>query len=65
MVNRTSKRKSPRSPARADWKPVGAEVPPELYDALVAEAKENGVGQATIQRWALETYLSHRLEADK
>lgn len=62
-MTKQTKRRSPRSEARADWHPIGCEVPPPLFEALLAEAKENGVPQAVVQRWALETYLHDRLEA--
>lgn len=57
----TKKKRPGRSPARADWKFVGAEVTPQVFDAVVAEAKEVGVGQAVVIRWALESYLTERL----
>ena len=58
-------KKPGRSAARADWKFMGAEVPPNVFEAAVAEARENGVPQAVVIRWALESYLSDRLEAAK
>lgn len=65
MVKQTAKKRPGRSAARADWKFMGAEVPPKVFDAAVAEAAEVGVPQAAVIRWALETYLSDRLEAAK
>lgn len=64
MKQQAAKRTT-RSKARSDWKFAGAEVPPATYDAMVAEAADTGVAQAVIIRWALETYLSERLEAAK
>lgn len=62
MVKQNAAKKRPgRSAARADWKFMGAEVPPELFEAAVAEAQENGVPQAVILRWAMESYLHERL----
>lgn len=59
------KKRPGRSAARADWKFVGAEVPQDVFEAVVAEAQENGVPQAVVIRWSLESYLHDRLKAAK
>lgn len=58
----TAKKRPGRSAARADWKFMGAEVPPDVYKAAVDESRENGVPQAVVIRWALESYLHERLD---
>lgn len=45
-----------RSGPKADWKHVGADVPPETYEWFVAEAGRQGVPQSVVLRWALEDY---------
>lgn len=65
MTKQKTKARPNRSAARADWKFMGAEVPPNVFEAAVAEARENGVPQAVVIRWALESYLSDRLGVAK
>jgi hypothetical protein len=62
MTKQITKKKPGRSPARADWKFAGAEIPPELDGAINAEVSEVGVPRAVVIRWALESYLSDRLK---
>lgn len=52
-----------KSGTRPGWHHIGADVRTPLYAALQAEADENGVPYAVVQRWALEAYLHDRLAA--
>jgi hypothetical protein len=54
-----------KSGTRPGWHHIGADIRTTLYSALQAEAEENGVPYAVVQRWALEAYLHDRLVAEK
>jgi hypothetical protein len=43
---------------QADWKHVGAQVPPELFGKLVAAARKDSVPQSAVIRWALADYFA-------
>ncbi len=54
-----------KSGTRPGWHHIGADVRTPLFEAIKAEAEENGVPYATVQRWALESYLNDRLKAQQ
>lgn len=56
MVRKAAGKPRTRSGPKADWKHLGADVPPDLYDWAVGEARRQGVPQTVVIRWALEDY---------
>lgn len=55
-----AKRKGPRERTgpKADWRHIGADVPPSMYDKLIAEATKQAVPYASVLRWALADYFA-------
>lgn len=57
MAAKTKTQRPGRSGPKAEWKHIGADIPPTLYERFTAEAKRQGVPQAVILRWAVADYL--------
>lgn len=57
-AKRSAAKPRPRTGPQADWKHVGGEVPPDMFDKVVAAARKDAVPQAAILRWALSDYFA-------
>lgn len=58
MASKTETKGRSRSGPKADWKHIGADIPPTLHDRLVDEAKKQGVPHTVVIRWALSDYFA-------
>lgn len=69
MTAKNATKSTGKSAARDDWRHIGADVPPTMYDKIKAASAKDSVAQAVIIRWALADYFAVQApqpeEADK